>query len=385
MGIGKSTWGAKVSVVGLGGLLAILLVAADAKAGVRFTFSAGLSADYKRLLEGDLMLLGDLKMADPSGEAQRLMQLKDASSASYEKWISKRARFIIDQFHPTDRRSAYRISNADYPSVPSAQTVSIIMTPGVNGFNQVAASNAGGDSKTAIEPQTPGQPSKRSGSPTIVMLNAGTMLYDQGRANRVLVGLKIDGGPTIAIKSPRVGLLQVGEGLFMRLSKDYTTDDLGNFVHSIYRLGTLFHEARHSDGNGAQLGMLHAICPAGHDYAGIGACDQPSNGSYRMGALFWKSVLDGCGAECTTKDKESVTAMYADSMSRILTPAQEARIDGEDSLCTQLLRVRSDIPFCMPTAKGTAQSKVIEWDDTPEYVIEAPKVDPMAVSSVGSR
>lgn len=147
-----------------------------------------------------------------------------------------------------------------------------------------------------------------------VMINMGTAMYNAGKEQNFLFGARFD-NINIYATSPRLGLIQVGEGLFdptFALNKDPAATS-----NSISRLSTLFHEARHSDGNGKSTGFGHIMCPEDHPYNGFYACEKSSNGSYKVGALSTRQLYLNCYS-CSNEEKYILELKIADSFSRIL-------------------------------------------------------------------
>jgi hypothetical protein len=131
----------------------------------------------------------------------------------------------------------------------------------------------------------------------------------------------IPGVGEVVINSPRVGMIRLGPSFFAE-----KTVKGAEISKSIIRLGELFHEARHSDGNGTSLGFVHSKCPSGHPEAGISNCDNHSNGAYKVSAIFMQSALDGC-TKCSRSGAEIVRLYIAGSLSRVLpgsTPGDDA-------------------------------------------------------------
>lgn len=149
---------------------------------------------------------------------------------------------------------------------------------------------------------------------TTIMSNIGSALYLVGKKEKLLFGLKLDGKKVYA-KSTRAGILQVGEGLF--LERFLLNKDLHAPANSVSRLGTLFHEARHSDGNSEHTGFVHDECPVGHPYAGHAACEASSNGSYSLGAVAERNLLINCSS-CSLPEKSALSASVADGFSRVV-------------------------------------------------------------------
>lgn len=352
----------------------------DAQA-VELKYSTGVTEKQRELLSKDLARLATMSFGDSSGELRRVLKLPDVSAPSLEAWLQTRARYVIDEKHPFNAFTIFALAPTEYPLAGDAPAPAPAAPPAepaqpqnthVDGVLKNASDEAEGGGGT---PST----SEESSGPTIVMGNMGAALYMVGRQNQVVVGFNMIGGGLVPITSPRVGLFQVGRGLFQPLSPKWAPEVIEDFVHSMFRMDTLFHEARHSDGStrvaAKQLGFAHERCPPGHELAGFPACDRPSNGPYRVGALILKSAVEGCGPECSTRDVEILTLLYADSMSRILTPLTRASQVGQDDLCAKLLRTRTNIPFC----EAPDEAAVLEWDETPEAV-ELPARAPATVA-----
>lgn len=190
-------------------------------------------------------------------------------------------------------------------------------------------------------PQTPDQPQRKVYT---VMSNMGAGLYLMAKENRVLLALKKSEGNLLPLVSPREGFIQIGEGLFLpKLRVNEQVQDAP--ANSVSRLSTLFHEARHSDGHGASLGFMHAICPEGHSYAGHPACDKNLNGPYSVGAQVMKTLTQACG-DCSTKEKTILKMIEADSRSRILKTFKDSggRVHQAKNWSDQPERMLSFIP-----------------------------------------
>ena len=69
-----------------------------------------------------------------------------------------------------------------------------------------------------------------------------------------------------------------------------------------------------SDFKATSCGHLHPICPQGHAFAGLPACDNEAWGAYAFGAVFAK----GAAAASTGPEQAKMEADFADSFSRLL-------------------------------------------------------------------
>lgn len=343
------------------GLVTAALIS-ESQAAVEIKYSTGVTEKQRELLTRDLARVATLRFGDASGEARRILRLRDFSGPELEDWLQTRARYIIDEKHPLNGFTLFAMAPGEYPvagdAAPAQAPASPQKTQADGVPTEAFRAEGGGGTPSANEP-------------TIVMGNMGAGLYMAGRQNKVVVGFNMLGQGLIPITSPRVGLFQVGRGLFQPLSPKWAPEVIEDFVHSMFRMDTLFHEARHSDGStknaARELGFAHEICPPGHEFAGFPACDRPSNGPYRVGALMMKGAIEGCDPDCTTRDKEILTLLYADSMSRILTPVTRAAQIGQNDLCAKLLRTRTNIPFC-EAPEADLEHTVLEWEETPEAV-----------------
>jgi hypothetical protein len=112
--------------------------------------------------------------------------------------------------------------------------------------------------------------------------------------------------------------LQIGAGLFASELAINRIDE-NAVANSIMRLSFIFHEARHSDGNGPSLGFTHSLCPKGHDYENELACDESLNGAYSVGASMAREMMMACQDNCSERDKEMLKIFILDSYNRIQT------------------------------------------------------------------
>jgi hypothetical protein len=135
------------------------------------------------------------------------------------------------------------------------------------------------------------------------------------------LALDVGGGNHLRVRSTRDGIVRLGSGY-------------SDAIQPLDRIGTLIHEARHSDCVGGlsmddlnqialgrlprnlQCGNLHSICAAGHAYEGIAACDSIPWGAYAIEGVFLVRVANGC-ANCSETDRQSALIDAADRFSRI--------------------------------------------------------------------
>jgi hypothetical protein len=231
----------------------------------------------------------------------RMLKLKGPlTAAQLQKWLDERVSLIISEEMKLES--------------------SIVVAPGVVQYPEASVMPT--LERTKLSPDSPERSEPRA-KPVLVMSNTGAALYVMGKENRILLGLKKTDGSFLPLVSPHHGFIQIGAGLFLeRLRVNPQFQDAG--ANALSRLSTLFHESRHSDGHGATLGFMHAICPAGHDYAGYPACDKNLNGPYTVGAQVLKTLAQACG-DCSTKEKTVLKMIEADSRSRILRTFKDGK------------------------------------------------------------
>lgn len=184
-----------------------------------------------------------------------------------------------------------------------------------------------------------------------VMSNIGGAFYLMGKMNKIFIGFKFD-NEKVFVKSPRTGLLQVGEGLF--LPRFLFNKDVNHASNSISRMATLFHEARHSDGNGKHTGFLHAKCPANHPLANEYACEGSANGPYTVGGLSQRHLLQNCTA-CSTAEKTALSAGVADSFGRIIELPLKTKSNDFDQMINIYSTIASTYETMMEIAKTDEQ------------------------------
>lgn len=294
-----------------------LLASQISAAPLNIRFSSDIPPAQSDLMHQDLRLIRSLQIdnSDPQLTSQIAEHFGPVTDGQgYESWLADRAKVIVAESFTPDRnsirviRERHRFRNPDLPEVERGRTP------------------------------------PRGGAVKLVMSNLGAGIYFFGKSSGAILGLAIPGLNTVTVNSPRAGIFQIGEGHFLPLLRRSGGTENNNYANSLLRLGTFFHEARHSDGNGASLGFMHAVCPEGHDYAGYNACDANTNGPYTIGAIFLKSVITSC-ITCSEAEKEALRNAYTDSFSRmILTDEQLTEAQGPDALLRETCELLSDLP-----------------------------------------
>jgi hypothetical protein len=261
-------------------------------------FSQNIRSEYVHIIEHDLDLL----------ETFEFKNLKFFKGISASLWLNERVHYIVQEnilssFNQNIFKTIFtEQQNVDYPNaniIPYSQN-------SVSHQNESLITSASTDS--------------HNGSVTL-MSNLGTTIYLTGKSERQLYTMRISKGflkkpEEVRIISPRVGIVSLGEGLF---DPEIMVNSKGplDLANSVLRLGTLFHEARHSDGNGQSLGFVHSICPVNHDYEGLPACDENLNGPYTIGSVMISEMTKAC-EDCSETDKQLLKLIILDNLGRII-------------------------------------------------------------------
>lgn len=274
----------------------------------KLKYEAGVLSERKAALDEAISVLYALAFKTDDPALRKIMKMQTVAPADLQNWLEARVRYVVDEDFSI-MSAVYQVrSDFKYPyskSLPNAE----------QGLTQTASST--------------------------VMSNLGSAVYFAGKRHAKLLGVHLGGEiGDIRMTSPRVGLLKIGGGLFPELGENITKQ---NLWLDIYRAGTLFHEARHSDGRGKTLSFMHAKCPDNSDYAGMSACDFAANGPYTIGARVQLNLMKNC-AQCSERSKSVLQMIYLDFSSRIL----KGRV-----------KIRTHNP-------PVFVAKPVDWDDTPE-------------------
>jgi len=294
--------------------VALALLATSAQAA-KFTYSENISNRQMNLIDRDLNVLNNLKFkSQASARTLEVMKLENLTAQSASAWLNERVNYIVAEKDVSIKRLLLGLAiytENDFQLYPNPESNPL------NDLNEMM----GLTNKTEA---------------VTVMSNIGAGVYMLGKQQSKLYGLKVSRGllrkqRKIPITSPRVGIIQIGEGLFMKQFAINQNDEAA-VPNSLSRLSTFFHEARHSDGNAQSLGFAHAICPDNHPLAGNAACDTNLNGPYTVGALMTVELAKACDS-CTLGEKEELKIRALEEQSRVLPKDKygKASVDLDDT------------------------------------------------------
>lgn len=257
-------------------------------------------------IQRDLNVLENLKFQDALPRTLEVMGVSTLNAATASNWLNERVNYVIEEDALTVMKLLFKKTiyvEQKNVTFPNANVTPYSLDP-KNETQDLSAMNSKQDEVLTV------------------MSNLGAALYLGGKSQNTLYGMKVSRGILksqikVTVDSPRAGIIQVGEGLF----HNQLTINPGNenaLANSLNRLATFFHEARHSDGNGASLSYAHSKCPAGHELAGEYACDESLNGPYAVGALMTVEMIRSCEDNCTEREKEILKLIALDSAGRIM-------------------------------------------------------------------
>ncbi len=279
-------------------LMTLSLVVGTAQASTSFggfEFHSSIPQGQVDQLVNDFTYLYKNPVTNPDSEFLQTADMAVGDGPNFHNWLLNRAHYIVGESFELSAANligkSFRFPRTPLPTIPSAPSQ---------------------PEPTPTDPQS---------EKVVVMSNIGAALYIGGKQAQLAIGIKFD-GQKVFVTSPRTGLFQVGKGLFLErflLNKDPKAP-----ANSIFRLGTLAHESRHSDSNSETTGFVHAYCPAGHPFEGYPACDSSSNGPYTIGAMSERHMLKNCTA-CSVEELKGLEAGVADSLGRVINPELTAR------------------------------------------------------------
>ncbi|MCE3011291.1 MAG: hypothetical protein LW875_11850 [Proteobacteria bacterium] len=271
-------------------------------------YSQDVTLYQRSLTESDLRFLSEAEFPVNNQEVMEVLDLTDSSSLNMSAWLAERVKVMTDSKQKLGD-GAVRVlrSPATWNTEPSADFI-------------------------AAYAQSRSQ---------VMMSNIGATIYQFGKRTGQVFSLLVNGVGWISIESPRAGVVRIGDGYFAPLKPQWGAETLSRRIARIFRLETLFHEARHSDGRGSHVGFSHVICPKGHTYQGQFACDSMNNGAYRVGALLTQQFKESC-TNCSVEEKELLDFLYLDSRSRVLNLEQAQ----ETSLCDYLGAWGAGASYC---------------------------------------
>lgn len=331
-------------------VLPLLLISSMALAAQEplIKYSQDVSSEYQALINNDIQRLESWPLTEASSDFYKITDMKPPITSGKDLlyWLSERVHLITGENFDLQKSLYTESSKYDF------------QLPGILPNLNARFSQTTGAKKISV-----------------VMANMGPVVYYLGKSKGLLFGVDLQGIGKVPISSPRVGLLQIGPGLFPTAS----SGNLKDLDISMIRLFTLFHEARHSDGRGSDMGMMHMYCPGNHTYAGYPACDFSLNGAYSVEGQIAKLMTESC-TSCTVAQKEKLRLSYLDSFSRVIKEKRtiSKEVEAEQrAACEKLSGYAIQVPMCEDLKTRDLNPPVIPQaqflDSQPEGVVEKRK------------
>lgn len=305
-------------------------------------FDSSIPDDQYNLMAQDLEDLQKFEFTRPDSKLLSVMGLRDSSPRSMLNWLKDRVHYIVGEKFKPARQVRSETKNQAFPFDHESSDVD---------FNILDLF---------------------SSKPVVVMSNVGGGLYALSKDAHTIYSFAIPGLDDVTLTSPRTGIIQIGKGLFNKNIAGLGDEPAQSKVRFAFRMGTFFHEARHSDGHGKSLTFPHAICPAGHEYEGSPACDANLNGPYTVGAHFFNSLARSC-RDCSSHDLEMIRIQALDSFSRVLpATVSQGATDPSGKAANRLRTLTRAVYFCEAFHEvGLSSSDISETcSGIPQYKTE---------------
>ena len=155
------------------------------------------------------------------------------------------------------------------------------------------------------------------------------------------------------------GMVKITHRFFSRTAvavSDKTSDRYGkpSYALKIFRVATLLHEARHSDGSHEVASFAHSTCPAPHPNAGKESCDRSKNGPYSVDADFISLYLTACKLKnlnqvCSEGEIDGLEGFVLEAQSHVLDRSIYPK-DGEGRPVVEYLNPARTIIRGIPKA-----------------------------------
>jgi len=253
---------------------------------VSATAQENLTRDFRRIERFDLTT----NTANDTS-LKNILEVQDLSGATMSAWLKERIRYLL-----SPDLSKYRVGTLE----------------------------AG--SRSLYVSRLPGLDANETRNMAAAMI--GTRLYEIGKTLRTqdptvdYMMIEVNNA-WVHLNTQRNGVMQIGPALFDPKFMPNSSNPSA-YANTAVRVETLFHEARHADGNevSGSFGFYHALCPAGSgvakEFVDKAACDDNANGPYTLGAQILKAYLAKCGDFCSAQDRSVMQAFMLDSLSRVV-------------------------------------------------------------------
>ena len=261
-------------------------------------FDRSVTLEQQRIVERDLENLCRLNYDLQSKEAyaakrilQMVFEIEEVNCATLRDWLQERVKWITGDFKFKERVFIQREEPTLWDSVHWYWFYIVQERTFERAMNGYAfAMNLGGELIDLLQR---------------VEKSEWISSYRFGEFKTWFKFIRDDGRPVLLpIATPRVGIISLARDFFLHPShpNPLQADSLSN---SLYRMGLLFHEARHSDGHGEHLIFPHDAPCSQTDLMKESemGCDSASNGAYGIEFAFLNYAIQTC-ERCNPEEKE---------------------------------------------------------------------------------
>ena len=252
--------------------------------------------DQASLIQGDWGVLQRQNITSATSDDPSILNISDYSPNTLQSWTQTRIKYLVGQSYQPQGMS---FQQGD-PSAQPYLTSSTARNVGAIQYGFGFGNNTDDDQQVYT-----------------IMVNLGAAIYLNAKSSSGVYQVSV-ANTTVRCNSPRVGLVQIGAGMF--IVNQIKTSSPSASANSLLRLAVMMHEARHGDGNGSNAAFPHAVCPSGTTYAGNSACENNYNGPYQVQATMVKNFYYSC-SDCTSTEQEGMLRLYGDYAARLLPGA----------------------------------------------------------------
>lgn len=256
-----------------------------------FSFDQSVPSKQQKYFALDFTNASRLSLSSTPGESVRsLFNIPDYSGPSWARWLNDRIHYIVGETWDWEEHTTYTASNSYTPILAQE-----IFQP----FQEIVT----------------------------LMENTGSGIYRDGKKYSKLYTVNV-AGQTFPVKTTRVGIVRIGEGLFT--AGQVKSKSAESPVNTLLRIAVFVHESRHSDGNGTNTGFPHAMCTSG-TYVNRYSCENNLNGPYAIESLLLESFYESC-SDCDSTDKQALASAALDAYNRIQQSTAQVRDDRPERI-----------------------------------------------------
>lgn len=329
-------------------------------------FHKTVPAEKMKLIQSDLQLIRNLEVLSPD-HSLPVFDQEVRNGSDLERWFKERVHFVIWEDYDVEKNIKQNIERTEFPKEGDknpyafARFFSVQTMPFFKKiYNQVIENkfkekNVLHSIQPRITPSSESVLHDQTSELKVMGENLGS-LYRLGKEESKTYSFLWNDNEKVKYDSTRVGLMRIGKNLMpdTNVSENYAQ----RAIRRAFRLSVLFHEARHSDGNGENANFPHVLCPmfTKNELDFVAACDVASNGAYEAGSeviqIFLNNSEQFLNAEATEVEKKN-TREFDISRDEFILANQALLADSESR------RVFKNGYYGRKVDSGSLQSKLL--------------------------